>query len=241
MDRNGQAQEQAWEAEYRSPQMLSRTNRPSADIERFTKWIRRKWRLAGLPNDFDGMTVLDLGTGTGRNAFHFAEWGAKVIGYEVSDTALALARGFAQEAGLPITYEKRDIGAPYPLPDASVDIVLDVTSSNSLSDAARDTYLSEMFRVLKPGGHAFVRALSKEGDDNAKTLIKRAPGPDPDSYVHPDLKIAEKTFTKGTFTERYGRWFRIAELAQSTHYPTVGGRLYKRKYWTAYLEKPTGA
>lgn len=230
-------QEHAWENEYKSRRMLSPSNVVQADVGRFAKWFKKGERQKDREFDYDRITVLDLGSGTGRNAFYFADRGAKAIGYEVSDTALSLARSFSEKAGLTIEYRKQDIGSTYPLPDASVDIVLDVTSSNSLTDAARATYLSEMHRVLKPGGVLFVRALSKEADKHAKELIVRFPGPEKDTYIHPDLRLTEKVFTKESFEETYAPYFSIEKLERIEHYATVAGRKYKRQYWISYLRK----
>jgi len=230
-------QEKAWEGEYQSKRMLSPSNVPQADVVRFAKWLKKLKRKENPEFDFDGVTVLDLGSGTGRNAFYFAEQGAIVTGYEISDTALATARSFAQNAGLSIDYHKQDIGSEYSIPDNSIDIVLDITSSNSLTDAARATYLSEAHRVLRSDGYVFVRALSKEGDRHAKELVDRFPGADPDTYIHPDLHITEKVFTKETFEQTYGPFLTINTLDRIEHYVTVSGRKYKRQYWIAYLGK----
>ncbi|MES2225739.1 MAG: class I SAM-dependent methyltransferase [Patescibacteria group bacterium] len=235
---NRNSNQEQWDAEYRASQMLSPSNIPQADVVRFTRWLKKEGKRAGRPLEIDEMTVLDLGSGTGRNSFYYAQQGATAIGYELSETALAMAQKFARHGELAIDYRRQDIGAPYPLPDASVDIVLDITSSNSLSDAKREVYLSEISRVLKPGGHMLVRALAKEGDANAKTLIARAPGADPDTYVHPDLGIIEKVFSRKSFRETYGR-FEILELERVSHYNAVAGRKYKRNYWIAYMRKPS--
>jgi SAM-dependent methyltransferase len=228
-------QEKEWAREYDSRQMLSPGNKPQADVVRFAKWLKKRERRVDPAWDFDRLAVLDLGSGTGRNAFYFAERGARAIGYEIVDSALASARDFAQDAGLAIEYRKQDIGAPYPLADDSIDVALDITSSNSLSDAARGVHLSETARALKPGGYLMVRALSKEGDQNAKELIARFPGSDPDTYIHPDLHITEKTFTEASFREVYESHFSILELERIAHYAKVAGRTYKRQYWIAYL------
>ena len=233
------SQEQAWEAEYRSSKMLSPSNVPHAEVVRFSRWLKKEAKRAGAPLETDTLTVLDLGSGTGRNSFYFAEQGATAIGFEFSDTALALAKKFAAHGDLAIDYRKQDIGGPFPLGDASVDIILDVTSSNSLSDAARATYLRECARVLKPGGSMFVRALALEGDANAKALVAQYPGPDADSYIHPNLGIVEKTFTRDSFQETYSPYLDIAQLERVSHYNVVAGRKYKRNYWIAYLRKPT--
>lgn len=235
------SQEAAWEREYRSPQMLSRKNVPHADVVRLMRDLKKRARRAGEPLDISSWTVLDLGAGTGRNSFYFAEQGARVIGYEFSDAALKLARHYADGARLAITYEKRDIGQPYPLADASVDLALDITSSNSLDAQGRGVHLRETARVLKPGGYFFVRALSKEGDQHAKHLVIHAPGPEPDTYLHPDLNVCEKVFTEAAFRETYGRFFTIESLARTYHYATTAGRRYKRAYWLAKLVKPYAA
>lgn len=230
-------QEAAWEREYVRPRMLSRKNVPHADVVRFLRDLKKSARKEGDPLDMSLWNVLDLGSGTGRNAYYFAEQGAQVTGFEFSDAALALSRRYAQEDGLAIEYRKQDIGAPYPLPAASVDLALDVTSSNSLDAEGRAVYLRETYRVLKPGGRLFVRALAKEGDQNAKTLMRTMPGHEPDTYIHPDLALEEKVFSEKEFRETYEPYFMIEHLNRTFHYTTVAGRRYKRAFWVASLVK----
>lgn len=232
-----EAQQRAWDREYKAQQLLSPSMVPQADVVRFVRWLKKMHKKEGTPLDFDQLTVLDLGSGTGRNAVYFAEQGADVFGFEFAPAAFASAREHAARAGLPINYRLQDIGEPYQLKDESIDIALDVTSSNSLSDAGRAVYLSEMHRVLKPGGHLFLRALSSEGDPHAKELVKRFPGPDPDTYVHPDLGVTEKVFSRESLKTTYEPFFAFQELDRVQHYATVAGRTYKRSYWIAYLEK----
>src|SRR4051812_45243323 len=107
-------QEQAWEREYRSSKMLSPSNVPHADVVRFSRWLKKEGKRAGTPIEVDELTVLDLGSGTGRNSYYFAEQGARAIGFEISDTALALAKKFAAHGELSIDYRKQDIGQSFP-------------------------------------------------------------------------------------------------------------------------------
>ncbi|MDB4992378.1 MAG: SmtA2, SAM-dependent methyltransferase [Parcubacteria group bacterium] len=232
-----QNQKEGWEREYRSSKMLSPSNVPHGDVVRFMRWLKKECKKAGEPLDMDGLRVLDLGSGTGRNSFYMANHGANVTGYEFSETALAMARKTAAHGDQVIEYKNQNIGAAFQLPSQTVDIVLDVMSSNSLNEAEREIYLSEISRVLKPGGYLFLRALSLDGDVHAKELIKRFPGTDSDTYVHPDLGITEKTFTKKSLTDAYGPYFTIISLERLEHYNTVAGRKYKRSYWVAYMQK----
>lgn len=230
-------QQGAWEREYRAQKLLSPSNVPHADVMRFVRWMKKDCRKRGERLDLEGMRVLDLGSGTGRNAYYFAREGVRVTGLEFSPTAVEMAKRFAKEGELEIDYRLQSIADPYPLPDASVDIALDVTSSNSLSDAERTAYVRELARVLKPGAYLFLRALSLEGDAHAKELIRRFPGPDEDTYVHPDLGIVEKVFSRELLHAAYEPAFAIRELKRTQHYATVAGRTYKRSYWVAYLER----
>ena len=231
-------QQGAWEREYRAQKLLSPSNVPQADVLRFVRWLKKDHRKRGERLELDGMSVLDLGSGSGRNAFYFAGQGAQVTGLEFSATALEMAKKFARHGELSITYVLQSIGTPYPLSDASIDIALDVTSSNSLNAKERAIYLKELSRTLKSGGWLFLRALSFEGDAHAKELVRRYPGPDVDSYVHPDLGIVETVFSRESLKAAYGPYFQIRDLERVQHYATVGGRTYKRSYWIAYLQKP---
>jgi SAM-dependent methyltransferase len=230
-------QEHEWDNEYKQKLLLSPSTVPQTDVVRFSRWLKKEYKKAGTPLDMEEVTVLDLGSGSGRNSLYFAGQGATVFGYEIADTAIALAKKTARHAELPMTFLKHDIGTVYPIRASTVDIVLDVTSTNSLTDAARKIYLQEVHRILKPGGFLFVRALSTEGDQHAKRLVVDFPGPDPDTYVHPDIRIVEKVFSRESFVATYAPFFTIHLLDRTSHYPLVAGRRYKRQYWIAYLER----
>jgi SAM-dependent methyltransferase len=232
-------QQDAWDKEYKAQQLLSPSNVPHAEVMRFVKWLKKERKKQGTMLDLEEVRLLDLGSGTGRNSYYFADEGAHAIGFEFSPTAVAMAKDTAVKNGLSIEYRLQDIGNVFPIPDASVNLILDVTSSNSLSDAGRAVYLQEIQRVLEPGGYMFLRALSLEGDTNAKELVKRFPGPDPDTYIHPDLGITEKVFTRESLIATYSPYLEIKEFKRVEHYATVAGRKYKRSYWVAYMQKST--
>lgn len=104
-------------------------------------------------------------------------------------------------------------------------------SSNSLNEAEREIYLQEVSRVLKPGGHFFVRGLCKDGDKNAKNLIKLSPGKEHDTYINQDMNLVERVFSKEDFIETYSKYFEIQQLIKKTNYAEFKGQSYKRNYW----------
>jgi SAM-dependent methyltransferase len=233
------AQEDIWDREYRKSKLLTKENKPQTDVVRFVKWLKKQPVWATWTSDVQvgGFRVLDLGSGAGRNSFYLAEMGANVTGLEISKTAIEISEQNAKEAGLDIKYIKQSIGEKFPVEDSSIDILLDVTSSNSLTEAEREVYLSEANRVLKSNGYFFVKALCLEGDENAKFLLKNNPGTEKDTYTMPGLGVTERVWTREDFVKTYEKYFKIVSMERKTSYPRMNGRVYKRNYWIAYLTK----
>ena len=221
-----------WEREYRNPKLVTKDDKPQADILRFLKFLKKEEKY--IVSD---RVVLDLGCGTGRNSNYLAKEGNSIIGIEISKTAISLAKERAKNLGLEVDCRLGDIGEPYNIKDESVDIILDVTSSNSLNEGGREMYLAETNRVLKNGGYFFIRALCKDGDQNAKILLKESPGKEYDTYTIKDFGLTERVFSREDFLSTYGKYFKILKLEKTTHYSTFNNRVYKRNYWLAYLKK----
>ena len=221
-----------WEKEYRNPLLVTKNEDPQADTLRFFKFLKKaeKYRL-------EDRMILDLGCGTGRNANYLAEKGNDVIGIEISKTALNLAKERARDLGVEVDYRLGDIGEPYNIEGNSVDVILDVTSSNSLNEAGREIYLNEVNRVLKKGGYFFVRALCKDGNQNVKNLLKNNPGKEYDTYTIKEIGLTERVFSRDDFIKTYSKFFKILNLEKKTSYTTFNNRIYKRDYWLAYMTK----
>jgi ubiquinone/menaquinone biosynthesis C-methylase UbiE len=119
---------------------------------------RREFLLAHVAR---GDAVLDLGCGEGAFTAALAEAGARPIGVDVADTALARAR----ERHPDLDYRRAAPGEPLPVDDAAVDVVWASEVLAFVPDTAR--MLSEVRRVLRPEGallvttpnHGRVRAL----------------------------------------------------------------------------------
>ena len=245
------AQQEVWEKEYNEKKLVG-GDKPAASFRAFVKYLKKEFRKQrrdnGKPDSdgfvFQGMNILDLGSGEGKNALYCAERGGNVLGIEIARNAVETAYKSAElkdreirvARGL-LRYELGSIGEKLDVKTDSQDIVLDVTSSNSLNEIERTVYLDEVERVLKKGGYFFVRALCKDSDNNAKQLVKDFPGPDKDTYTMPDLGLTERVFTESDFREMYGSRFDILKLKKEFHYTRFQDRTYKRAFWIAYMQK----
>lgn len=225
-------QDAAWEREYRNPQLVTKDEKPQKDILRFLKFLKKEEGIL-----LEGLRILDLGSGTGRNANYAAGMGNTVTGFEISQTAIGLARARAEALGLFVEYRHQNIGAKYPFDDEVFDLILDITSSNSLNEKEREIYLSETHRVLKGGGYFFVKTLCKDGDKNAKTLLKKYPGSEPDTYVYKDMGLTERVWSEQDFRKRYSKYFTVIRLLKKTSYTRFKNQSYKRNFWLAVLKK----
>jgi SAM-dependent methyltransferase len=221
-----------WEREYRNPKLVTKNDGPQADTLRFFKFLKKEKGFI-----LENKKVLDLGCGTGRNSNYLAEKGNEVIGIEISKMALNIAKERALSQGINVDYRLGDIGEEYDIKDNSIDMILDVTSSNSLNEAGREKYLKEMSRVLRDGGFLFVRALCKDGNKNVKNLLKQSPGKEYDTYVIKEIGLTERVFSREDFIKMYGKYFKILHSEKKTSYTTFNNRIYKRDYLLAYMTK----
>jgi SAM-dependent methyltransferase len=101
-----------------------------------------------------GMTVLDLGSGAGFDAFlALSRVGptGHVIGVDMTDDMLALARENAQKRGVANVEFRKGMIEDLPVESGTVDYVISNCVINLSPD--KPAVFREIARVLKPGGH----------------------------------------------------------------------------------------
>ncbi len=222
-----------WNSEYKRKQLMQGSE-AIVSVKKFAKFLKKELGLRGKPLPFESFSVIDLGSGEGKHSAYFAERGAKVWAIEISDVAIKRAKQNWPQ--LNINFINQSFTEPLPLPNSSIDIALDVTSSNSLNAKERKAYLKELKRVLKPGAFFFLRV--PQIDTNAKKLMKKYPGKDPNSYILPQINLQETAFNIQTLKETYAQDFNIINIYTETHYSKFNKHSYKRNFLVAYLQKP---
>lgn len=149
----------------RNDQSMYRTDAPDWWTGR-RRWLRTMHNLV-LPRleyfdrivqDWQGMSVLDLGCGGGFMAEALARRGADVIGIDPSAPAIEAARNHADATDLHIDYRVAS-GEHLPIPDGSLDCVVIVDVLEHVADPA--LVLDECRRVLKPGGLLLFDTLNR--------------------------------------------------------------------------------
>ena len=123
-------------------------------------WHRFMMKKAG---DIAGGRCLDVGTGTGEIAFHVARKagaGSEVYGVDITPRMLELAE--QKEKGLDLPVKIRwEVGDALDLSfeDGTFDLVTSGYMLRNVTDIQKA--VSEMHRVLRPGGRVVVAELSK--------------------------------------------------------------------------------
>jgi arsenite methyltransferase len=123
----------------------------------------------------EGETVLDLGSGAGADvlisARRVGETG-RVIGLDMTDEMLELARTNAAAAGVANAGFVKGYIEQIPLPDASVDVVISNCVINLAADKRK--VLAEAARVLRSGGRFAVSDVIADPDMDAATRADMA-------------------------------------------------------------------
>lgn len=115
-----------------------------------------------------GMRVLDAGCGYGRNLVHLMREGCDVFALDQDSTGVDHVRALSQSLGTNLPSKNFQVGPIEHMP--FVDGFADVVICSSVLHFARDdehfqAMLSELWRVLKPGGMLFCRLGSRIGMD----------------------------------------------------------------------------
>lgn len=107
-----------------------------------------------------GATVLDVGCGDGLEAAFLARRGCRVLGLDLSPSALVRARGRGAEV-LWCAGRAREL----PVPSDAVDLVLDRGCFHLFEPDTRPAYAAEITRVLRPGGRFFLRGARRDAEE----------------------------------------------------------------------------
>jgi ubiquinone/menaquinone biosynthesis C-methylase UbiE len=117
--------------------------------------------------------VLDAGCGTGENALHVASLGLHVLGVDVAETALSIAREKAVRCGLDADFVVADALHLERL-DRVFESVLDCGLFHAFDSDERRNYMASLASVTSPGAALHVLCFSDAGPTTGPHPISQA-------------------------------------------------------------------
>jgi SAM-dependent methyltransferase len=108
--------------------------------------------------------VLDAGCGSGENALLVASLGLSVLGVDVAETAIAMARAKAAERGIDARFEVAD-AFQFESLERTFETVLDCGLFHTFDRDERPKYVASLASVIRPGGTLYVLCFSDQGAD----------------------------------------------------------------------------
>ncbi|MDO8492463.1 MAG: class I SAM-dependent methyltransferase [bacterium] len=138
-------------------------------------WIGKVSDSRALVADFKervgepkGKKILDAGSGPGGVSIAFAEAGAEMSGVDIEKELYDISLRHAEAHGVKVSFFLYD-GAKLPFPDKTFDFAVSVSVLEHTTNPGM--YLSEILRVLKPGGKLYLAYPNKLWPKETHTQI----------------------------------------------------------------------
>jgi SAM-dependent methyltransferase len=149
-----------WDASYRDGPAPWDIGQPQPAVAR----LASEGRFAGA--------VLDAGCGTGENALHIASLGLSVLGFDVAETALAMARKKAGDRGLGVEFIVADALRLERL-GCTFETVLDCGLFHTFDTEERPRYVASLASATAHDGTLFVLCFSDEGAETGPHPVRQ--------------------------------------------------------------------
>lgn len=152
--------------------------------------------------------VLDLGCGNGRHLVALAHLVFHVCGLDISSSGLRLAHAWLGEDGLEADLVCADTRLPLPFTTRAFDSLLSTQVVHHALLAEVRVSIAEIWRVLAPGGVAFVSVAGRTHEDEHYEQIE------PGTYLPLDgleQGLPHHIFSEQEFRKELGA-FRILEM-----------------------------
>lgn len=188
------------------------------------EWSRKNSTLMGVEvplGDIEGKVALNIGCGAGTEALVLAHSGAQCIAMDITREAADATGAILEriDGGVAVQGDARFI----PLKNSSVDFVYSSGVLHHSSDIEKS--IAEIFRVLKPGGEAYVMLYAKWSITFLQEKLLRWPGeqawetgdrknPRSDVFAVSDCRQLFENFGTVSIQKRGGRMSQFAKIGK---------------------------
>lgn len=220
-------QRKIWDNEHLSPQTFVRLHgdKPSTPLSAFLQFLLKYYHPGEI-------TLVDIGTGKGRNAVFAASLGVgEVIGIDFSFTAIKEARQRAKRKGLTnVQFRVVDLDKKWPFNDESVTAIIDCNTTICIPIPGRTKAIEEARRVLVPGGYYLFYGVGKTD------FVNKSPGPEQNSAIFEKTGKFEKQYDKNELLSSYDA-FVVEDLKEIIGQDKVEGKNMTYSMWVARFKK----
>jgi ubiquinone/menaquinone biosynthesis C-methylase UbiE len=145
-------------------QDLGIEGRKARQYDEFSRHYRmkelREYAYLATQQVHERACILEIASGPGYFATELAKLGNyKIFGLDISNDFVNIARRNAQQAGVEVDFRQGNASA-IPLPDNAFDFTFCSWSFKNFKEPLK--VLKEMYRVLKPGGKAWIVDLNHD-------------------------------------------------------------------------------
>lgn len=217
---------QLWEKEYKQKGIPSSFRRkPSGVMNLLYEYLNK--HQTSLKNKI----AADLGAGLGRNSFSLVDHGiGKVYAIDFVPNLIKKINKKAKKLGIAnkITSVSADLTKPWPMPDNSLDLIIDVFCFKHQANIKdQEFYKKEINRVLKTNGLLLI-SLAAVDDGYYGSLPKTKIKKDIYRINDPATSINSFLYTKESILREFGKDFTLQIFRKYGKFGFMHGKKYKR-------------
>jgi SAM-dependent methyltransferase len=159
-----------------------------------------------LKDNCQGKKVLDYGCGNGIHSVSLAKWGAEVVGIDLSEPLIEIAKRRAQKEGVNVNFLVMDCESTE-FPDNSFDIIFDGGTFSSLD--IRKAF-PELSRILKKDGFLLgIETLGHNPFANINRKINKKKGKRTEWAADHIIQIRDLEYAKNFFDNTDIKFFHL--------------------------------
>jgi SAM-dependent methyltransferase len=187
--------------------------------------------------NYESHSAIDLGCGTGRNAFFLAKKGLEVVALDWVATNVAEINAKALEHRLRLKAFCQSVVDPWPVETESLDIAIDIFCYKHLVDKQQQAiYRQHLLSALRKGGY-YLLSLAAEDDGFYGPLLRNSSAPEDKFVIDPYSKIGSFLYSQEELLAEFSEGFHLVASKNDRKMSPMHGKEYTRSLWNMVFQK----